>query len=312
MVKKKDNEIQYQPLVFVFVYKMVYNIRFYTRGMIMENFKTVIVPKTGWLDINLKEVWQYRDLIILFIRRNFVSHYKQTILGPIWAVIQPLLTTVVFTVVFGSLAGLAAEGVPSFLFYLSGTVAWTYFSNCLTQTADTFTGNAGILGKVYFPRIAMPISTVLTNLISFAIQFAMFLIFLIIYWVKGDLQPNVYVLLLPLLILQMAILGLGVGIIISALTTKYRDLKMLVGFGVQLWMYATPVAYDINIIPQKYMGVYMLNPMTPIINNFRQAFLGIGAFEISYYVVSWIITLIVLLIGIILFKHVEKTFMDTV
>lgn len=278
----------------------------------MEKFQTVIVPKTGWFDIDLKEVWRYRDLISLFVRRNFVSHYKQTILGPAWAVIQPLLTTVVFTVVFGSLAGLAAEGVPSFLFYLSGTVAWTYFSGSLTQTADTFTGNAAILGKVYFPRIVMPVSTVLTNLISFAIQFALFLVFLIFYWVKEDVQPNAYMLLLPLLILQMAMLGLGTGVIVSALTTKYRDLKMLVGFGVQLWMYATPVAYDIGIIPQKYMGIYMLNPMTPIINIFRQAFLGLGAFELTYYLISWIVTLVILFIGIVLFNRVEKTFMDTV
>ena len=222
-----------------------------------QNFDIVIKPKSGWFDLNLKEVWKYRDLIFLFVRRNFVSQYKQTILGPAWAVIQPLLTTVVFTVVFGSIAGLAAEGVPSFLFYLSGTVAWTYFSTCLTQTADTFTGNAAILGKVYFPRVVMPISTVLTNLISFAIQFAMFIIFLVVYWLKGEVHPNIYFLMLPVLAVHMALLSLGTGIIISALTTKYRDLKMLVGFGVQLWMYATPVAYDIGIIPEKYMFLYM-------------------------------------------------------
>lgn len=278
----------------------------------MNKFDTVVQPKTGLLDVNYKEVWKYRDLITLFVRRNFVSQYKQTILGPAWAVIQPLLTTVVFTVVFGSLAGLAADGVPSFLFYLSGTVAWTYFSTCLTQTADTFTGNAGILGKVYFPRIVMPISTVMTNLISFSIQFIMFIIFLVIYCVKGEVHPNAYMLLLPLLVVQMAMLSLGTGVIVSALTTKYRDLKMLVSFGVQLWMYATPVAYDINIIPQKYMGLYMLNPMTSIINNFRYAFLGIGDFELTYYLISWAVTLVILFIGIIMFNRVEKTFMDTV
>lgn len=277
-----------------------------------QEFSTTIVPKTGWLDINLKEVWKYRDLIFLFVRRNFVSQYKQTILGPAWAVIQPLLTTVVFTVVFGSLAGLAADGVPSFLFYLSGTVAWTYFSTCLTQTADTFTGNAAILGKVYFPRVVMPISTVMTNLISFAIQFIMFIIFLVLYWIKGDVHPNMYFLMLPILVVHMAMLSLGTGIIISALTTKYRDLKMLVGFGVQLWMYATPVAYDIGIIPEKYMFLYMLNPMTPIINTFRYAFLGFGTFDIKYYVIGWITTLIILFLGIVLFSRVEKTFMDTV
>lgn len=275
-------------------------------------FSTVIVPKTGWFDINLKEVWQYRDLVMLFVRRNFVSQYKQTILGPLWAIIQPLLTTVVFTVVFGNLAGLSAEGVPSFLFFLSGNVAWQYFSGCLTSTANTFTGNAGILGKVYFPRLVMPISTVMTNLISFGIQMAMFLAFLLYYWIQGAVQPNWYVLLTPVLIVHMAMLSLGTGVIISALTTKYRDLKMLVGFGVQLWMYATPVAYDIGIIPAKYMGLYMLNPMTPVVNTFRQAFLGLGRFELGYYLLSWAVTLVILFAGVVLFSRVEKTFMDTV
>ena len=277
-----------------------------------EKFSTVIVPKTGWFDINLKEVWQYRDLVMLFVRRNFVSQYKQTILGPLWAIIQPLLTTVVFTVVFGNLAGLSAEGVPSFLFFLSGNVAWQYFSGCLTSTANTFTGNAGILGKVYFPRLVMPISTVMTNLISFGIQMAMFLIFLVYYWIQGAVNPNWYVLLTPVLIVHMAMLSLGTGVIISALTTKYRDLKMLVGFGVQLWMYATPVAYDIGIIPAKYMGLYMLNPMTPVVNAFRTAFLGLGSFEIGYYLLSWIVTALILFVGVVLFSRVEKTFMDTV
>lgn len=277
-----------------------------------KEFSTVIVPKTGWFDINLKEVWAYRDLVTLFVRRNFVSQYKQTILGPLWAIIQPLLTTVVFTVVFGSLAGLSADGVPPFLFYLSGTVAWQYFSGCLTSTADTFTGNAAILGKVYFPRLVMPISTVMTNLISFGIQMAMFLIFLVIYWVQGAVEPNWYVLMLPILIVHMAMLSLGTGVIISALTTKYRDLKMLVGFGVQLWMYATPVAYDIGIIPEKLMGLYMINPMTPVINTFRKAFLGLGSFEPGYYLLSWAVTLVILFVGVVLFSRVEKTFMDTV
>lgn len=277
-----------------------------------QKFTTVIVPKSKWLDFHLKEVWKYRDLVLLFVKRNFVSQYKQTILGPLWAIIQPLLTTVVFTVVFGRLAGLAAEGVPSFLFFMSGNIAWAYFSSCLTQTANTFTGNAGILGKVYFPRIVMPISTVLTNLISFAIQFVMFLVFLSIYWIRGAVHPTPYALMIPLLLVQMAMLSLGVGIIISSLTTKYRDLKMLVGFGVQLWMYGTPVAYDIGIIPQKFMGIYMLNPMTPIINTFRTAFLGLGSFDVVHYLISWGVTLVILFFGLLLFNRVEKTFMDTV
>ena len=278
----------------------------------MEKYDVVIEPKTGWFDIDLEGLWKYRDLILLFVKRNFIAQYKQTILGPAWAIIQPMLTTVIFTVVFGSMAGLSADGVPSFLFYMSGTIAWTYFSTCLTKTADTFTGNARIFGKVYFPRLVMPISIVLTNLIAFSIQFAMFLGFLAFYIVRGEVHPSIYILLLPLLVVQMAMLALGSGIIISALTTKYRDLKMLISFGVQLWMYGTPVAYDIRIVPQKLLGMYMLNPMTPIINSFRKAFLGIGVFQPRYYLCGWGVTLVILFIGVILFNQVEKTFMDTV
>ena len=277
-----------------------------------KNFSTVIVPKSGWFDFHLNEVLRYRDLIFLFVRRNFVSQYKQTILGPAWALIQPLLTTVVFTVVFGRIAGLAAAGVPSFLFFMCGSIAWGYFSGCLTATANTFTGNSAIFGKVYFPRLVSPISTVLTNLISFFIQFLMFAVFLAIYWIRGEVQPTWYALMLPLLLIHMAMLSLGVGIIISSLTTKYRDLKMLIGFGVQLWMYGTPVAYDIGIIPQKYMNLYMLNPMTPIINTFRKAFLGLGSFDLPHYLISWAVTFVVLFLGLMLFSRVEKTFMDTV
>ena len=277
-----------------------------------ENYTTVIVPKSGWFDFHLKEVFKYWDLILLFVKRNFVSQYKQTILGPAWALIQPLLTTVVFTVVFGRIAGLAAEGTPSFLFFMCGNIAWAYFSGCLTATANTFTGNAGVFGKVYFPRLVTPISTVLTNLISFGIQLFMFLVFLVIYWIRGEVHPTPYALMLPLLLLHMAMLSLGVGIIISSLTTKYRDLKMLIGFGVQLWMYGTPVAYDIGIIPQKYMVRYMLIPMTPVINTFRKAFLGIGSFDLPHYLISWGVTIVVLFLGLMLFSRVEKTFMDTV
>ncbi len=277
-----------------------------------QQFSTVIVPKTRLLDFHLKELVRYRDLVFLFVKRNFVSHYKQTVLGPAWAVIQPLLTTVVFTVVFGRLAGLAPGGVPSFLFFMSGNIAWGYFAGCLTSTANTFTGNAAIFGKVYFPRLVTPISTVLSQLIGFGIQFVMFLVFLVIYWIRGTVQPTLYALLLPLLLLQMAMLSLGVGVIISSLTTKYRDLVMLVGFGVQLWMYGTPVAYDIGIVPAKFLGLYMLNPMTPVINTFRLAFLGLGSFDLPHYLLSWAVTLAVLMIGIVLFNRVEKTFMDTV
>ena len=283
-----------------------------------EKFTTVIQPKTGWFDLHLKELLQYRDLIFLFVKRNFVSQYKQTVLGPLWAIIQPLLTTVVFTLVFGKIAGLAADGVPSFIFYLSGTILWTYFSQCLTQTANTFVANRQTLGKVYFPRLVMPISTVMSNLISLAIQFIFMVIFLIFYTVTNQgCHPNLYILMTPLIVLQLALLSLGCGIIISALTTKYRDLAMLVAFGTQLWMYASPVAYDMNSMAVfapggKYHTLIMLNPITPIVNLFRYAYLGRGEIEWLFYGISWLVTLVVLFIGIILFSRVEKTFMDTV
>ena len=278
-----------------------------------QQFETVITPKRAWFDLNLKELLRYRDLIVLFVRRTFVSQYKQTVLGPAWAIIQPVLTTVVLTVVFGNIAGLAPAGVPSFAFYLCGSIAWGYFSACLTATSTTFTSNAAILGKVYFPRLVMPISTVLSQLISFAVQFLFFLLFLIYYIATGaNVHPNGWILLTPVLLLHLALLSLGVGIIISALTTKYRDLAMVVSFGVQLWMYATPVAYDLTLIPDQFLGLYMLNPVTPVITMFRYAFLGVGEPHLVAYGISWIVTLAVLLLGVMLFNRVEKTFMDTV
>lgn len=278
-------------------------------------FQTVIGGKSKLLDFKLKEIWNYRDLIYLLIRRTFTAQYKQTILGPLWAIIQPLLTTVVFTIVFGGLAGLSTDGVPPFLFYMCGTVSWGYFSTCFTTTATTFTANAAILGKVYFPRLVMPISSVLTQIISFFVQFIFFLIFLAFYLIKGNeaivINWNM-IWLTPILILQMAMLGLGFGIIVSALTVKYRDLVMLINFGVQLWMYLTPVAYSLSVIPEKYMSIYMLNPMTSIVCAFRYIYLGNSTFNVEYYSESWIVTIIVLVMGVVLFNRVEKTFMDTV
>lgn len=279
---------------------------------------TLIRPKSGWFDLPVKELFRYKDLILLFVKRDFVSLYKQTVLGPAWAVIQPFLTTIVFSLVFGSIAGLAPEGVPSFLFYLSGTVIWTYFANCLTRTSDTFIANAAILGKVYFPRLVMPVSTVLSKLIDFAIQYGFFLVFLVIYGLTGAaIRPNWLILLTPLLLLQLAMLSLGCGVIISAATTKYRDLRMLVSFGVQLWMYASPVAYDMFSMSafspgSRYYGLYMLNPVTPIVNLFRYAYLGLGQVDWQSYGISWGVTCCLLFAGIVLFSRVEKTFMDTV
>lgn len=283
-----------------------------------QKFSTVIVPKTGWFDLKLKEVLKYRDLIFLFVKRNFVSKYKQTVLGPAWAIIQPLLTTVVFTLVFGNIAGLAPGGVPSFIFYLSGTILWSYFSSCLGTTANTFVANSHTMGKVYFPRLVMPISTVFSELISLAIQYSFMLIFLVYYAVtKQGVQPNWWILMTPLLILQLAMLSLGFGIIVSALTTKYRDLAMLVGFGTQLWMYASPVAYDMFSMGVfapggKWHSLYMCNPVTPVVNLFRYGYLGIGSMEWKYYIIGWVTTFVILFIGVLLFSRVEKTFMDTV
>lgn len=278
-----------------------------------NSYHVEILPKRGLFELNAKELWDYKDLIFLFVKRTFVSQYKQTILGPAWAVIQPLLTTLVFTVVFGGIAGLPTDGIPSFLFYMCGTICWNYFSNNITVTSTTFVSNAAIFGKVYFPRLVLPISTVITNLISFSIQLCTFLIFWIVYIFRGySIHPNRYLLLFPILLMQMAMLSLGFGIIISALTTKYRDLAMLVSFGVQLWMYATPVAYSSTLIPEKWIGLYMLNPMTPIIETFRYGFLGAGTIDLKYSVISWVVTLFILFVGILLFNKVEKTFMDTV
>lgn len=283
-----------------------------------QKFTTVIRPRTGWFDLKLGEVFAYRDLIFLFVKRNFVSKYKQTILGPAWAILQPFLTTVIFTLVFGNIAGLAPGGIPSFVFYLSGTIVWTYFSSCLSLTANTFVANSATMGKVYFPRLVMPVSTVMSELISFVIQYTFLLIFLFYYIITGqEVHPNLWILMTPLLVLQLALLGLGFGIIVSALTTKYRDLAMLVGFGTQLWMYASPIAYDMfsmgALAPGgKWHALYMCNPVTSIVNLFRYGYLGIGVIEWNYYFIGWGITLILLLFGIVIFSRVEKTFMDTV
>ena len=275
----------------------------------------VVEPKRRLLDLNVRELWRYRDLILLFVKRNFTVTYKQTILGPLWAILQPLLTTVIFTVVFGGLAKLPTDGVPPFLFYMCGNVAWSYFSSCLNHTSKTFIDNSKVFGKVYFPRMAVPIATALTNLITFAIQFVFFLCFLVFYATRPDSGIAVNWPLAALCVvglMQMAMLGLGFGVIVSALTTKYRDLQMLVSFGVQLWLYATPVTYASTMIPEKYLALYRLNPMTPVIELFRAAFLGAGSFDGTSYVISLLVTAAVLMTGLVLFNRIEKTFMDTV
>ena len=225
-----------------------------------DEWDLVLRPKTGWFDIHLGELWSCRDLISLLVRRDFVASYKQTILGPLWYLIQPLLTTLVFTIIFGNIAKISTDGLPPFLFYMAGTVAWGYFADCLTGTSNTFVSNAGIFGKVYFPRLTVPLAKVLTNLLRFSIQFALFLVFLTYFRLSGaEVSFSPWVAMLPLLILQMALLGLGFGILISSLTTKYRDLTFLVTFGVQLWMYATPVIYPVSLIPDRWRFLMVLN-----------------------------------------------------
>jgi lipopolysaccharide transport system permease protein len=250
---------------------------------------------------------------MLFVRRDFVAVYKQTILGPLWFLLQPLFTTIVFTVIFGKIAKIPTDGLPQVLFYLSGIVVWNYFANCLNKTSDTFVANAGIFGKVWFPRLSVPISIVISNLITFAIQFVLFLCFWVYFLLSGStINPQPLILILPLLILQMAALGLGCGIIVSSLTTKYRDLTYLVGFGVQLWMFATPVVYPISRIPARFQWIIALNPMAPIVELFRYAFLGAGTIIPWQIGLSIVNTVIILFIGIILFSRIEKSFMDTV
>lgn len=279
----------------------------------MENYTTHIKSKNGWFDVDLKELYHYRDLIFLFFKRNYTTRYKQTILGPLWLIINPLFTVSLYALVFGNLAGLSTAGVPQFVFYLCSNALWTFFSTSLTQTSTTFTMNASIMGKVYFPRLVMPISSVLTGMLDLGIQLLMLVVVMIGYAISGfHFSIGLLILLSPLILVQAAILGLGFGIIVAALTTKYRDLVVLVGFGVQLWMYATPVVYTAELIPEKYMWIYMLNPMSPILECWRNSVTGCGEFLWKYWGISWIFTAVVLVIGVLLFSKVEKTFMDTV
>lgn len=285
-----------------------------------QHFKTHISSQHNLFDLHLRETLQYRDLIFLFVKRNFTAQYKQTVLGPLWAIIQPLLTTVVFTIVFGNLAKLTTADVagnyiiPGFLFYMASNICWGYFSSTLSATSNTFLSNRGTMGKVYYPRLVAPISTALSRLVSFGIQFALMLVVWGFYLLKGGTSIKItpWLLLIPVLILQMMILAIGFGIIISSVTTKYRDLAMLVGFGLELWRYGCPIAYGLQLVPKKYMSLYLFNPVTPILTTFRYAIFGFGYFNVLYYAVSWLISIIVFFIGLILFSRIERTFMDTI
>lgn len=285
-----------------------------TEAPASEAWTTIISPHKGVLDWRLAELWRCRDLISLFIWRDFVALYKQTILGPLWHIIQPLLTTLTFTIIFGKVAGLSTNGSPQFLFYLAGNILWSYFSGCLSKTATTFVSNSALLGKVYFHRLAIPVSIVLSNLIAFGIQFSLFLVFWVLYLVKGSprVEPNLWMLSAPLAVLMVAGFGLGGGIIVSALTTRYRDLAQLVTFGVQLLMFATPVIYPVSAVPDKYRWVVSLNPLSPVVEAFRNGFLGGGSVTATQLAISCGVMLAILVVGLMLFSRVERTFMDTV
>jgi lipopolysaccharide transport system permease protein len=275
-----------------------------------------ITPKNKWWQLNLKEIWDYRDLLFLFVRRDFVSVYKQTILGPIWFFIQPIFATLIYTVIFGTVAKIPTDGIPPIIFYMSGITMWNYFSECLTKTSNTFTENAGIFGKVYFPRLIIPLSVVISNLFKFGIQFLLLMCFYCYFIFKGaPVQPNQNILFLPILIFMMAGLGLGFGILFSSLTTKYRDLQFLIAFGVQLLMYGTPVVYPLSEA-KKQLGSYSylveLNPMTPIIEAFKNGLLGRGEFSIQGLTYTFVFMVVLIFIGLVTFHKVEKSFMDTV
>lgn len=277
-------------------------------------YYTEITGEHNLLDLKLREVWEYRELIAMFTKRNFTTAYKQTILGPAWLFINPIISSLIYCFIFGGIAGIGTDGLPQMLFYLSGNAIWAFFSSCLTSNSSTFTANAGIFGKVYFPRLTTPISNVLSSVIRFGIQMIMTILFLVYYVMRGEVSPNwVAWLLIPVILLHLGMMGMGCGIIISSMTTKYRDLSVLVGFGVSLWMYITPVIYPISESSEGWMrNILMVNPVTAPVELFRYALLGQGMVNIPYLVWSWAFTVVVMVVGIMVFNKVERTFMDTV
>jgi lipopolysaccharide transport system permease protein len=274
---------------------------------------STITPQKHLFDVKVKEVWYYRDLFVLFIKRDITVTYKQTILGPLWFFIQPLLTTLMFLLVFGRIAGIPTDGVPPILFYLGGITIWNYFSESLRLTSDTFVKNAGLFGKIYFPRIVTPLSVVSSNLVKFVIQFLLFLgVYLYYYFTNDTIRPNITLFLLPVYIVILAFMALGFGMIISAMTTKYRDLTFLIQFGIQLWMYVTPVIYPITKIPEKYRALIMANPVSSIVEAFKYGFTGSGVFSITAILYSVVFTIILFFLSLMVFNRVERNFMDTV
>ena len=278
-----------------------------------KNWDIVIKPSKGFVNINLKELIKYKDLIILFVKRDFVTFYKQTILGPLWYILQPLINTIVFTIIFGNLAKIPTDNLPPFLFYMAGNIIWGYFAFCLNSTSTTFSQNADIFGKVYFPRITVPISTVIIGLFQFILQFIFFICFYIYFVSKGlDIKVSYSILFLPLILFQTALVALGFGLLISSLTSKYRDLVFVLGFGIQLWMFATPIVYPLSIIPDNYVIFSILNPMTSIVECFKYILFNESSIKFAHILLSNLITLIVFVFGIVVFYRTEKNFLDTV
>lgn len=279
-----------------------------------ENWTTVIKPRNKLFEIDLKEIWQYRDLLQMFIKRDIITQYKQTILGPTWFFIQPLMTTLMYMIIFGGIAGISTDGLPQPLFYLSGICMWNYFSECLNKTSNTFINNAGIFGKVYFPRLIVPLSIVISNLVRFGIQVILFVLVYLYYvlFTEVNVHPNIYILLLPVLVLMMAGMGFGFGVLISSLTTKYRDLTVLFTFIIQLWMYATPIIYPLSMMSEKKQLIMSINPITPIIESFKYASLGQGMFSWGALGYSFGFMCILVVVGVVMFNRVQRSYMDTV
>lgn len=277
-----------------------------------QDWTETIESSHSLFDLKLAEVWRYKDLVYMFVKRDFVSGFKQTILGPIWFFINPIFTTIVYLVVFGNIANLSTDGAPKILFYLAGVTLWNYFSACLTGTSNVFTGNAAIFGKVYFPRLVMPLTIVISNLMRFGVQMILFIAAFLYYYFKGEVQPNIWILATPFLIILMAAFALGMGMIFSSLTTKYRDIQMLLGFGVSLFMYVTPVIYPLSALPERLKAIAYYNPLSGIFECFKYAWLGVGDFSATMLLISTVIIFVLLAIGTVVFNKVEKGFMDTV
>ena len=277
-----------------------------------QDWDLIIKGHTSLFDLRLGELWNYRDLLVLFVRRDFVTVYKQTILGPLWFFIQPLLTSMTFTIIFGNVAQLSTDGAPKLVFYMAGITLWSYFSTCLTNVSGVFNTNAGIFGKVYFPRLIMPLTIVISNLMKFFVQFLLFIGFVIYFTLQDQITPNNWILLTPFIIILMALISMGIGLILSAMTTKYKDLNHLIGFGIQLFMYATPVIYPSSSVPENYAWIVNLNPLVGLFDYMRYAYLGVGSFSLQTLVYPILFSIGILFLGVLIFNKTQKTFMDTV